>query len=29
MEGGLMGKECAALYEPPDADVPKKERFNQ
>jgi tRNA(adenine34) deaminase len=29
IEGGLMAKECAALYVPPDADVPKAEQFNR
>jgi tRNA(adenine34) deaminase len=29
LEGGLMVKECAALYVPPDANVPKQEQFNQ
>ena len=29
VEGGLMAAECAALYVPPDADVPKDEQFNQ
>jgi tRNA(adenine34) deaminase len=29
LEGGLMAKECAALYVPPDAEVPKSEQFNQ
>jgi tRNA(adenine34) deaminase len=29
LEGGLMARECAALYVPPDADVPKQEQFNQ
>ena len=29
LEGGLMAKECAALYVPPDADVPKNEQFNR
>jgi tRNA(adenine34) deaminase len=29
LEGGLMAKECAALYVPPDADVPKDEQFNR
>ncbi|MGD0105774.1 MAG: nucleoside deaminase [Rhodopila sp.] len=29
LEGGLMVKECAALYLPPDADVPKDEQFNR
>jgi tRNA(adenine34) deaminase len=29
LEGGLLAGECAALYLPPDADVPKDEQFNQ
>jgi tRNA(adenine34) deaminase len=29
LEGGLMVEECAALYVPPDATVPKDEQFNQ
>ncbi|HQT76867.1 MAG: tRNA-specific adenosine deaminase [Rhodospirillales bacterium 20-64-7] len=29
LEGGLMAGECAALYVPPDADVPKEEQFNR
>ncbi len=29
IEGGLMAAECAALYVPPDAEVPKQEAFNQ
>ena len=29
LEGGLMRRECAAFYPPPDADVPKDEQFNQ
>lgn len=29
LEGGLLVKECAALYVPPDAHVPKGEAFNQ
>ncbi len=29
LEGGLLAKECAALYVPPDADVPKDEQFNR
>jgi tRNA(adenine34) deaminase len=29
IEGGLMVKECAALYVPPDADVPQDEQFNR
>jgi tRNA(adenine34) deaminase len=29
LEGGLMVKECAALYVPPDADVPKDQQFNR
>jgi tRNA(adenine34) deaminase len=28
LEGGLMVKECAALYVPPDAQVPKDQQFN-
>ncbi len=29
IDGGLMAKECAALYVPPEADLPKAEQFNQ
>lgn len=29
LEGGLMVADCAALYVPPDADIPKDEQFNQ
>ncbi len=29
LEGGLLAGECAALYVPPDADVPKDEQFNR
>jgi tRNA(adenine34) deaminase len=29
LEGGLMVRECAALYVPPEADVPKEEQFNR
>jgi tRNA(adenine34) deaminase len=29
LQGGLMGHECAALYVPPDADIPRTEQFNQ
>jgi tRNA(adenine34) deaminase len=29
LEGGLMVHECAALYVPPDAKIPKGEQFNQ
>lgn len=29
LEGGLMRKECAALYIPPGADVPKAQQFNR
>jgi tRNA(adenine34) deaminase len=29
VDGGLMATECAALYVPPDADVPKSQQFNQ
>jgi tRNA(adenine34) deaminase len=29
VEGGLMVQECAGLYVPPDADVPKDEQFNR
>jgi tRNA(adenine34) deaminase len=25
----LLVKECAALYVPPEADVPKEEQFNR
>jgi tRNA(adenine34) deaminase len=29
LEGGLLVKECAGLYVPPDAKVPKDEQFNR
>ncbi|HBK05987.1 MAG TPA: nucleoside deaminase [Acetobacteraceae bacterium] len=29
LEGGLMAAECAALYVPPDAEVPEAEQFNR
>lgn len=29
LEGGLMVRECAALYVPPDADIPKDQQFNR
>jgi tRNA(adenine34) deaminase len=29
LQGGLMVWECAALYVPPDADVPKDAQFNR
>jgi tRNA(adenine34) deaminase len=29
LEGGLMAKECAELYVPPDVGVPKDEQFNR
>jgi len=29
LKGGLMARECAALYVPPDAHVPKDEQFNR
>jgi tRNA(adenine34) deaminase len=29
LDGGLMVDECAALYVPPDADIPIKEQFNR
>ncbi|MDR3534097.1 MAG: nucleoside deaminase [Rhodopila sp.] len=29
LEGGLMVRECAALYVPPDAHVPYSEQFNR
>jgi tRNA(adenine34) deaminase len=29
LEGGLMVKECAALYVPPDAIVPRDRQFNR
>jgi tRNA(adenine34) deaminase len=29
LDGGLMVKECAALYVPANADLPKDEQFNQ
>lgn len=28
LEGGLLARECAELYVPPDADVPEEEQFN-
>ena len=28
LEGGLMVSECAALYVPPGADIPKSQQFN-
>jgi len=28
LEGGLMARECAGLYVPPEADVPEKKQFN-
>jgi hypothetical protein len=29
LEGGMLAKECAALYVPPGADVPKDQHFNR
>jgi tRNA(adenine34) deaminase len=29
LEGGLLAKECTALYVPPDAEVPKDQQFNR
>ncbi len=29
LEGGLMAHECAALYVPPDADIPKDQQFTR
>lgn len=29
LQGGLLRRECAALYVPPDAQVPKDEQFNR
>jgi hypothetical protein len=29
LEGGLMVRECAALYVPPGADIPKSQQFNR
>jgi tRNA(adenine34) deaminase len=29
IEGGLLLKQCAELYVPPDAEVPKDEQFNR
>jgi len=29
LEGGLMVKECAALYVAPGADIPKSQQFNR
>jgi tRNA(adenine34) deaminase len=29
IDGGLMARECAALYVSPDLDVPKDEQFNR
>ncbi|HYZ20999.1 MAG TPA: nucleoside deaminase [Rhodopila sp.] len=29
LEGGLLARECAGLYVPPDADVPEEEQFNR
>ena len=29
LRGGVLSAECAALYIPPDAEVPKEEQFNQ
>jgi tRNA(adenine34) deaminase len=29
LQGGLLAQECAELYAPPDADIPKDEQFNR
>jgi tRNA(adenine34) deaminase len=29
LQGGVLARECAALYVPPDADVPPAEQFNR
>jgi tRNA(adenine34) deaminase len=29
LEGGVLAKQCAALYIPPGADVPKDQQFNR
>ena len=29
VRGGVLGDECAKMYVPPDADVPKEQQFNQ
>jgi tRNA(adenine34) deaminase len=29
LQGGLLKQECAALYVPPDADIPKDQQFNR
>jgi tRNA(adenine34) deaminase len=29
LQGGLMAKECATLYVPPDANVPRGQQFNR
>ena len=29
LEGGLLARECAALYVPPKAQVPRQAQFNQ
>jgi tRNA(adenine34) deaminase len=29
LRGGVLGAECAALYFPPDADIPKDRQFNR
>jgi tRNA(adenine34) deaminase len=29
LEGGVLAAECARLYIPPDADIPKDEQFNR
>lgn len=29
LDGGLLAEDCAELYEPPDAKIPKSEQFNQ
>jgi tRNA(adenine34) deaminase len=29
LDGGLLAQQCAALYVPPDADIPKDQQFNR
>jgi tRNA(adenine34) deaminase len=29
LEGGLMAKQCAELYLPPDAKIPRAQQFNR
>jgi tRNA(adenine34) deaminase len=29
LQGGLMAQQCAALYVPPDADVPQEQQFDR